>query len=187
MRRKLFTLAAGASAALCIAVGLLLVWSRDARHSFSCQGEMRGVEIQFVPRRCIFTFATSADGVRDVGDGWFASHSISPGENYMPLTRFDDILWGAESGSMTRWDRFGFSLESSHDATMSARRVGVPWWFLMLASGALPALWCIHRARIARASKRQAGGLCPSCGYDLRATPDRCPECGSPAPTKGAA
>jgi hypothetical protein len=54
---------------------------------------------------------------------------------------------------------------------------GLPWWLLFLLCVARPAV--ALRRRIA--GRPRPPGLCPSCGYDLRATPARCPECGTPA------
>lgn len=37
-----------------------------------------------------------------------------------------------------------------------------------------------YRGRLAARARRTAAGLCGRCGYDLQASSDRCPECGSP-------
>jgi hypothetical protein len=58
----------------------------------------------------------------------------------------------------------------------AAQEVFLPHWLLALASGALPALWGTRRWR--KRAKTRAG-LCAVCGYDLRASPQRCPECGT--------
>jgi hypothetical protein len=56
---------------------------------------------------------------------------------------------------------------------------GVPHWVVALVA-AVPAAhwgwWMRLRRRRAFAIRR---GLCPECGYDVRATPERCPECGT--------
>jgi len=61
--------------------------------------------------------------------------------------------------------------------------VQVPWWLLFAPAAVSPclALAAAMRQRLRRRRRRGRSllGLCPSCGYDLRATPGRCPECGS--------
>ena len=56
-----------------------------------------------------------------------------------------------------------------------------PHWSAVAATMVLPLARLADFPRRRRRARVRAG-LCRSCGYDLRATPDRCPECGSAAP-----
>jgi hypothetical protein len=51
-----------------------------------------------------------------------------------------------------------------------------PHWVAVLLFSVLPAT---RLTGFALGRKRFSAGHCRSCGYDLRATPDRCPECGA--------
>ncbi|HEY2588141.1 MAG TPA: zinc ribbon domain-containing protein [Tepidisphaeraceae bacterium] len=56
--------------------------------------------------------------------------------------------------------------------------VFVPVWLLSAGLGLMPATAAVALFR----RSRQADGHCSACGYDLRASTDRCPECGAPVP-----
>lgn len=53
----------------------------------------------------------------------------------------------------------------------------IPYWKPVVAFLLLPA-WRIQ-LRIGARRERLRAGLCRQCGYDLRASADRCPECGT--------
>lgn len=70
--------------------------------------------------------------------------------------------------------------------SQSLRRSGVdlivPCYLVVLASAVPPAfaLRRLHRRR--RQTHRSGRGQCTACGYDLRGSPGRCPECGRERP-----
>ena len=49
-------------------------------------------------------------------------------------------------------------------------------WLILL--GLIVIAFLMRRRSRKRFEQRLSEGLCTNCGYDLRATPDRCPECG---------
>jgi hypothetical protein len=96
---------------------------------------------------------------------------------------------------VSHWDpnppgRFGFGYldgtpkDRYADRRITRRRaVAAPWW-LIVAS-----LTMLGTRPLIRSLRRQRwtdSNCCPSCGYDLRASRERCPECGTIAPSQPA-
>jgi hypothetical protein len=68
----------------------------------------------------------------------------------------------------------GFAYQRGIVNLWDLRVVTLPLWAVTLALSVLPMLGI---RRVLR--RRQRRGCCRRCGYDLRATPERCPECGA--------
>jgi hypothetical protein len=75
--------------------------------------------------------------------------------------------------------------ESRPGRNNSVRTVDIPHWFLVVLI--LSVFFLPPYLRHRRKRRRARSGLCPTCGYDLRESPDQCPECGAVAGKKLAA
>jgi hypothetical protein len=72
------------------------------------------------------------------------------------------------------WRKLGFGVVSD----TVGRSVFVPFWFVACVLAVPPV---VAARRSIRLRRRRRHDQCAKCGYDMRATPERCPECGTAA------
>jgi hypothetical protein len=79
--------------------------------------------------------------------------------------------------SMT--NRFGYWSDEDFDRGIElSHTIVFSLWYPLLLSSLAPLAWSVVWLRQRRLGLHELGH-CPTCDYDLRATPERCPECGT--------
>ncbi len=196
MRRKLFQLAAVSSLILCVAISAF--WVRSYFHTDQLGRWRRWEERSLLKEKC--DGIVSQDGALVIASldrrfpSAFGTEGYWTGQVRSPLPKvFDHAGWIQDP---LRWNesRFadvdgvfrvlGICYESgfggrsgSYGETLEVSFLRIPNGFLVLAL----LIWPSLAAKRYLAERRRARvGCCRVCGYDLRASPERCPECGEP-------
>jgi hypothetical protein len=126
-------------------------------------------------RNCVEVYTLRLQGLRLKRPHPFVT---GPAESFDPGHNWD--AYGLDS--RFRWGNLGLALGRGRPPAVPGANASVylrgwslivPDWLIASTFAAL----ALTLSRL-RPSNRLAG-LCATCGYDLRASPDRCPECGS--------
>jgi hypothetical protein len=112
-------------------------------------------------------------------DGWSHAHWDAPNarsaKDFNIINPTGSEIWFAGFGITTQRRIPARTAELEYDDVTNVTGVVIPSWFLSLLFALLPTRALVSFIRNRR---RFAEGCCPCCGYDLRASTDRCPECG---------
>jgi hypothetical protein len=166
MKRRLVLICSTISGLLLLATTVLWVWS--------CWN-LSDVDVFTRQRYCNLTIAQGSICARYTSADvpyWTPAMRTGGGSLKQLQYSFGRLEWQAAG--------FGGGAETmrSREATLWLEKLVVPCWFLVMLFSVTPTISLIewrHR-RVTR--NRVERGLCPNCGYDLRVTPARCPECG---------
>lgn len=169
MKHRLFTFAPALSLMLCVAI--VLLWSR----SYWQGDELTVLRRNETDRQIAQYKFYSGRGVI------FLSRVIYVFLTPEQVARFgppSGILRGSFRPPLVGLDGKGALLpRMGSDATGGVVYAIVPLWCMALPL-LIPFGW--RMIRIRQICRRQSRLECPNCGYDLRASKDRCPECRTP-------
>jgi hypothetical protein len=182
MKRRVLNLLTAGSLLLCAAIVVLWVGVRDRTVFYS-----HSLESGRAKRMVLVSNG-------QIGWHWYrpelgmsAGPSVGPtiADTSTDLSRVGRAVSSQYGTRAVNWWGFVFargSSVSSGDISVTA----VPLWFAFACTAILPVVW-LTRVQRNRRNRCLRLSLCTACGYDLRATPDRCPECGAAAGPAGAA
>ena len=194
MNPRLLTIISALSLLLCVAVCVLWVRSYFVADRLFWQG-FEDVEDRSYWRQDVVRVGRGGIGMNHIvqsqprnpqsgaeGFASWRSRSVPFHGTFPP--EYPDFKFSRDD--VPRWGGFKYGAFAHPDADARKTRpraygwqVVVPLWAVLLLVGP-PTLLMVRRYVIL--ARRRRVGLCPACGYDLRATPDRCPECGKVPP-----
>ena len=161
MKQTVFTLTSLASLLMCMATVVLWVLSYppSGRRGWTW------------PRREVAGTIRWTTFTQNRGDASLAFNTMTRRFDPLAPTAHWSIGWYGLSVAEHRDRGTGFLQWQVYHRNMVCLCAALPLWWLVTTF-----------QRYRRNAGRNGHHICRRCGYDLRATPGRCPECGTPVP-----
>ena len=177
MFRRALVLLAAISLLLCacsVTLGVRSVWKHDR-----LQARIAGRPYVLNSRSGRLSASAGSEAAAGFPTGWFTfqgePYTLQPWESDAPGP-VSSKSYAAGFGFVEGWYPGGVNYTTKARYQMLV----IPAWAAAILTALLPA-WVFPRLwRQWRRNWLTARGRCYACGYDVRNSPDRCPECGTP-------